>query len=176
MFPIHPTFIQDPLKKIPASAEVLSAAATGLEAPRRTSSGFFEIGVDRLCQPASASGHNGGVTISGTRWSASTAIRARREQLGLSQAGLAKALEVSKSLLSHIEAGNRLPTEEQITLLSKLLRMPPDLLALGTGRLPDDVRDALSENAAEVVAAIRQHTEVEATRGHRSSETSDSAE
>jgi len=108
------------------------------------------------------------VTVSGTRWSASAAIRARREQLGLSQADLAKALEVSKSLLSHIEAGNRLPTEEQITLLAKLLRMPPDLIAVGAGRLPYDVRDALSENAAEVVAAIRQHTEAEAVRYHQS--------
>ncbi|HLJ88556.1 MAG TPA: DNA methyltransferase [Candidatus Angelobacter sp.] len=105
--------------------------------------------------------HNSSV-ISASTWSSATAIRTRREQAGLSQAELAKSLSVSKSLLSHIEAGKRLPSEEQIILLAKLLRIPADLLALGPGRLPDDVRSALSENAGEVVAAVRQHTESQA--------------
>ena len=91
-------------------------------------------------------------------WSAHTAIRARREVLGLSQTDLAATLGVTKSLLSRIEAGKRQPTDEQIATLSKVLEMPPDLLVLGSGRLPEDVRDAFATDAAEVVAAIRQRT------------------
>ena len=56
------------------------------------------------------------------------------------------------------------PSEEQLACLAKLLRMPTELLSLGTGRLPDDVRSALSENAAEVVAVLRQHTESQAVK------------
>lgn len=92
-------------------------------------------------------------------WSPASAIRDRREQMGLSQTDLAKALSVSKSLLSHIEAGNRQATEEQIAIMAEVLSMPPDLLVLASGRLPEDVRDAFSANAAEAVAAIRQRTE-----------------
>jgi DNA modification methylase/transcriptional regulator with XRE-family HTH domain len=95
-------------------------------------------------------------------WSAQTAIRTRREQVGLSQSELAQALGVTKSLLSHIEAGKRQPTEEQIATLSKVLRLSPDLLLLGSGRLPEDIRGAFATNAAEAVAAVRQRTEAHA--------------
>jgi DNA modification methylase/transcriptional regulator with XRE-family HTH domain/DNA-directed RNA polymerase subunit RPC12/RpoP len=95
-------------------------------------------------------------------WSSASAIRDRREQLGLSQADLAKALSVSKSFLSHIEAGKRHPSEEQISVLADVLCMPPELLVLASGRLPHDVRDAFSTNAAEAVAAVRQRTESQA--------------
>jgi DNA modification methylase/DNA-binding XRE family transcriptional regulator len=95
-------------------------------------------------------------------WSPASAIRDRREQIGLSQADLAKALSVSKSLLCHIEAGKRHPTEEQIAVLADVLSMPPELLVLASGRLPNDVREAFSANAAEAVAAVRQRTESQA--------------
>ena len=95
-------------------------------------------------------------------WSPASAIRNRREQIGLSQTDLAKALCVSKSLLSHIEAGKRHPTDDQIAKLAEVLCMPPDLLMLASGRLPDDVRDAFSANAAEAVAAVRQRIEAQA--------------
>ena len=95
-------------------------------------------------------------------WSPASAIRDRREQMGLSQTDLAKSLSVSKSLLSHIEAGKRQPTEEQIAVMAEVLGMPPDLLVLASGRLPEDVRDAFSVNAAEAVAAVRQRTEAHA--------------
>src|SRR5690348_15551497 len=94
-------------------------------------------------------------------WSAHSAIRTRREQLGLSQTDLARALGVTKSLLSHMEAGKRQPSEEQITTLSTVLRLPPDLLVLGSGRLPEDVRSAFALHAAEAVAAVRQRTEAD---------------
>ncbi|MDR5644444.1 DNA methyltransferase [Burkholderia cenocepacia] len=97
-----------------------------------------------------------------SQWSTASAIRDRREQLGLSQADLAEILSVSKSFLSHLEAGNRQPTEDQLTALAGALRMPADLLMLGSGRLPEDIRDAFSTNAAEVVAAVRQRTEAQA--------------
>jgi DNA modification methylase/DNA-binding XRE family transcriptional regulator len=104
-------------------------------------------------------------------WSPASAIRDRREKIGLSQTDLAKALSVSKSLLSHIEAGKRQPTEEQISKLAEVLRMPPDLLVLASGRLPEDVRDAFSANAAEAVAAVRQRTEAQAISYPRAPQT-----
>lgn len=94
-------------------------------------------------------------------WSAHTAIRSRREALGLSQTDLANILGVTKSLLSRIEAGKRQLTEAQVTTLSEILQIPPDLLLLGSGHLPDDVRGALAANAAEFVAAVRQRTEAQ---------------
>jgi DNA modification methylase/transcriptional regulator with XRE-family HTH domain len=92
-------------------------------------------------------------------WSSSGAIRARREKIGLSQSELAESLGVSKSLLSQIESGKRQPTDEQISKLAVHLRMPADLLMLGSGRLPEDIRGAITTHAAEVVAAVRQQTE-----------------
>src|SRR4051812_11267457 len=92
-------------------------------------------------------------------WSGCGAIRARREQIGLSQVELAQKLGVTKSFLSHIEAGKRQPTESQIGILADSLRLPPELLVLGAGRMPDDLRGALEMKTPELVAAIRQHTE-----------------
>jgi transcriptional regulator with XRE-family HTH domain len=97
-----------------------------------------------------------------TNWSVQQALRSRREQLGLSQGDVAQSLGVSKSFLSHVESGNRQLTDEQISVLAKVLRLPPDLLALGTGRLPDDVREAITAHTAELVAVVRKHTESEA--------------
>ncbi|CAE6887839.1 DNA methyltransferase [Paraburkholderia domus] len=97
-----------------------------------------------------------------SQWSTASAIRDRREQLGLSQADLANTLSVSKSFLSHLESGKRQPSEDQIAALADALRLPPDLLMLGSGRLPEDIRDAFSSNAAEVIAAVRQRTEAQA--------------
>jgi len=92
-------------------------------------------------------------------WSGSSAIRTRREHLGLSQSDLAARLGVTKSFLSHLESGNRQPTDEQVGVLSEVLRIPPDLLLIGTGRIPPDLRGALENQTPEVVAAIRQQTE-----------------
>jgi transcriptional regulator with XRE-family HTH domain len=97
-----------------------------------------------------------------TLWTAAVAFRDRREQLGLAQADVAKSLNISKSLLSRIESGERQPTEEQIEGLAELLCMPSDLLALASGRLPEDIREALIANAAETVAAVRQRVEAQA--------------
>ena len=69
---------------------------------------------------------------------------------------------VTKSLLSHIEAGKRQPTQEQIAALSTLLQIPVDMLLLGSGRMPEDVRGAFATNAAEAVAAVRERTEAHA--------------
>jgi DNA modification methylase/transcriptional regulator with XRE-family HTH domain/DNA-directed RNA polymerase subunit RPC12/RpoP len=91
-----------------------------------------------------------------------SALRSRREALGLSQTQIAATLGVTKSLLSLIESGKRQPTKEQIAVLAKTLRIPPDLLLLDAGRLPDDVRGAFENNAAEAIAAVRQHTEAHA--------------
>lgn len=97
-----------------------------------------------------------------SQWSAHTAIRSRREALGLSQADLASKLGVTKSLLSHIESGKRQPTDVQISTLSDVLGMPPDLLVLGSGRLPEDVQNAFDSRRAEAIAAVRQRIAGEA--------------
>src|SRR5690242_13973247 len=89
-------------------------------------------------------------------------IRSRREVLGLSQTQLARVLGVTKSLLSLIENGKRQPTKHQIGVLAEVLRMPPDILLLNSGRLPEDISGAFRTNAAEVVAAVRQRTEAQA--------------
>lgn len=82
----------------------------------------------------------------------------------MTQAELAQALAVTNSHMSLIESGKRQPTEGQITILADVLKMPPELLMLGVGRLPKDVRGAFEENAAEVVAAVRQRSEALAVR------------
>ena len=97
-----------------------------------------------------------------TQWATHRAIRSRREALGLTQSDVADRLGVTKSLLSLIEAGKRLPTETQISTLAEVLGMPPDLLVLGSGRLPQDVGRAFEAKAAEVVAAVRHHIESQA--------------
>src|SRR5262245_35243691 len=91
-----------------------------------------------------------------------SALRSRREALGLSQTQIAKTLGVTKSLLSLIENGKRQPTKDQVAVLAKTLRIPPDLLLLEAGRLPEDVQGAFQANAAEAVAAVRQRTEAHA--------------
>jgi transcriptional regulator with XRE-family HTH domain len=92
-------------------------------------------------------------------WTTPAVIRARREQIGLSQSDLAAQLGVTKSLLSLIESGKRGPTEEQLTILARVLELPAELLQLGTGRMPDDVRSAFLADAAGTVAAVRARTE-----------------
>lgn len=94
-------------------------------------------------------------------WAAHTAIRTRRKQLGLSQADVAERMGVTKSLLSHIEAGHRQLTPTQVEILSATLQLPPDLLILGSARLPDDVQAAFDGNAADAVAAVRQRIQSE---------------
>lgn len=89
-------------------------------------------------------------------------LRSRREALGLSQSQVAATLGVTKSHLSLLENGKRQPTKEQVSVLAGALRIPPDLLLLDFGRLPDDIQGAFKENAAEAIAAVRQRTEAQA--------------
>lgn len=95
-------------------------------------------------------------------WSAHTAIRIRREQLGLTQGELATSLGVTKSFLSLIEGGHRPITPEHVESLSTLLQIPTNLLLLGSKQMPDDVRGVFETNTAEAIAAIRQHSQANA--------------
>lgn len=101
-------------------------------------------------------------------WSASEALRSRREALGLSQAEIATTLGVTKSFLSLVESGKRGLSAAQIEQLALTLAMPSELLAVGLGRLPEDVRGALSSDTASVVAAVRQQMEAEAIKNQTS--------
>jgi DNA modification methylase len=60
-----------------------------------------------------------------------------------------------------IEAGKRSPTDDQVARLAHILGLPGSLIALGTGRLPEDVKGAFGANAANVVAAVRQITDAQ---------------
>ena len=61
-----------------------------------------------------------------------------------------------------MESGKRQPTDSQISTLSDVLGLPADLLGLGSGRLPEDVRKAFETGPADAVAAVRQHIEAQA--------------
>jgi DNA modification methylase/transcriptional regulator with XRE-family HTH domain/DNA-directed RNA polymerase subunit RPC12/RpoP len=95
-------------------------------------------------------------------WSASRAIRTRREALGMSLADAAAKLGVSKSFMSLVETGKRQLSDEQARCLADIIRFPGDLLLLGSGRLPTDVRDAIETDAAAVTAAVRARSEHDA--------------
>jgi DNA modification methylase/transcriptional regulator with XRE-family HTH domain len=83
-------------------------------------------------------------------------VRERRLQIGLGLKEAAEALGVSKSYLSMIESGKRVPTDRQISSLSGLLSIPSDLIRVGFGRLPSDVAAATEERAAAITTAVRQ--------------------
>lgn len=104
---------------------------------------------------------DGEVVIHMPDWS-SDAIKERRLAIGLSQAQVAKRLGISKSMLSHMEAGKRQPTRDQIEQLSQVLQMPSDLLALAGGRLPVDVEKVIRSSRAEAVVALREVAESQA--------------
>lgn len=59
-----------------------------------------------------------------------SAVKARREELGMSQHDLARASGVSQPVISRIEAGGRLPTNAQAGKLGVALKMGRDDLGL----------------------------------------------
>lgn len=79
--------------------------------------------------------------------------------MNLSLEDLGERLGVSKSFMSYVESDERALTEEQAEALSSILGIPVDLLLLSAGRLPADVRHAISTDAAEVAASVRQKYE-----------------
>ena len=92
-------------------------------------------------------------------WSAGNAIKSRRKSLNMSLESLGEKLGVSKSFMSYVESDERSISEEQASILSGIVGIPADLLLLSAGRLPTDIRAAISSDAAEVTASVRQHFE-----------------
>lgn len=86
-------------------------------------------------------------------------IKRRREGLGLSLQDLAAAVALSKSYLSRIENGDRALTDEQARSLEGVLGVPAEMLLLESGRLPADVQDAITSDAAAVTTALRARSE-----------------
>lgn len=97
-------------------------------------------------------------------WSAGNSIKSRRKSLKMSLEYLGEKLGVSKSFMSYVESGERSLSEEQALILSDIVGIPSDLLLLSAGRLPTDIRAAISSDAAEVTASIRQHFEQHAIK------------
>lgn len=85
-------------------------------------------------------------------------LRERRNEMGLSLTNLARTVEISKSQLSMIEGGQRLPTDDQFESLSRALEIPSDVLRVAAGRLPPDVVSALPDRADTIVTAIRRES------------------
>jgi transcriptional regulator with XRE-family HTH domain len=86
-----------------------------------------------------------------------------REDVGLSQSALARAVGTSQSAISQIEAGDRNPSYEMIRQIAGALRVSPAYLVGGEVEgltpeeevhfrqyrsLPDEAREELSEFAA----------------------------
>lgn len=93
---------------------------------------------------------------------AGTHIKTRRKAMGISQTALAAQIEVDNSYLSLVESGKRVPTEEQVAVLSSILGLPPELLLLQAGKLPRDVQGAIEADATAVTAAVRIWAEQDA--------------
>ena len=91
--------------------------------------------------------------------SAGAHIQQRRKAVGLSQAALAAKIGVDKSFLSLVENGRRNPTEDQVGRMCAILGLPPELLLLEAGRLPQDVRGVIESDATAVTAAVRERAE-----------------
>jgi transcriptional regulator with XRE-family HTH domain len=86
-------------------------------------------------------------------WAAGKAIRARRKALGFSLEDVGVALGVSKAYMSYVESDERPLTEAQAQKLGQIVGIPADLLLLSSGRLPSDVQEMASSNAAALTAA-----------------------
>ena len=73
-----------------------------------------------------------------------TQLRAKREQLGLSQAELAKELGVSRQRVSHIELGQVAPPLPMLLKIGRQLGVSTDWLLTGRETAdPPDVTDAI---------------------------------
>lgn len=89
-------------------------------------------------------------------------IRERRSKRGLTVQDLADRASVTKSYLSMVESGRRVPTVEQLSVFCRELDLPEELLCLNAGRIPDDVKNALTDSAASITALVRQDKEQQA--------------
>jgi len=97
-------------------------------------------------------------------WAAGKVIRARRKALGLSLEEVGVALGVSKAYMSYVESDERSLTEAQAEKLAGIVGIPSDLLLLSSGRLPSDIREIVSSDAAALTATVRQKREQYAVR------------
>src|SRR3954463_8575334 len=80
-------------------------------------------------------------------------IAAHRAKLGFTQQELAERLAVSRTAVSHLEAGMTVPGERTVVLLAGLFKMEPHELVAGT------IYPVAKAQRLPVVAAC--HTEVE---------------
>ncbi len=83
-------------------------------------------------------------------------LRDRRQEKGVTLTSLASALGITKSYLSMLESGQRLPTDDQCEALAIALEVPADVLRVAAGRLPPDVASAFPRKVDAIVSAIRR--------------------
>lgn len=83
------------------------------------------------------------------------AIKERRQSMGLSLRGTAKAAGCDAAYLSRIESGKTAPSEEIVSQLASVLDADETELSLMAGRLPASVKSAMPERSHELAVALR---------------------
>jgi transcriptional regulator with XRE-family HTH domain len=78
-------------------------------------------------------------------------IRAKRTELGLTQAKMAKSVDVSLSFYGHIERGTRVPSIDTLVAIANRLRVGLDYL------LTDSLTVRNQKRSAEELRALRRY-------------------
>jgi transcriptional regulator with XRE-family HTH domain len=86
-------------------------------------------------------------------------VRKAREQEAIGLRTMAKLLDVSPTYLSKVERGKEPPPrEDRIQKISEILNLDADLLLAEARRVPDELLELYCENPAEVMALLRQNS------------------
>ncbi len=88
-------------------------------------------------------------------WTVGKSIRSRREEKKLSLDKLAEELGVSKAYLSYVEKDLRPLSTALAEKLQEILGIPTDLLLVGSGKLPEDVKSKIEADPAWVTRTMR---------------------
>lgn len=81
-----------------------------------------------------------------------TKIRVLRQGAGMTQEQLAKELGCSGSFISHVEAGNRTPTQQDVVRICEIFKVRPEELTGDQYELSVHFRNEISANSAEEMA------------------------
>ena len=85
------------------------------------------------------------------------ALRALREQQGLSVRALARSLGTSRTYIRELERDETRPSPARISQLSEIFNVDSEHLALLTGRVPHDILRALQTDST-LLSAIRNNS------------------
>lgn len=83
-------------------------------------------------------------------------LRSARLACGLTQADVAKELQVSKGYISRLEGGRARPAETMVRRLARACQTDPSPLLIMAGHLPTDVHEILRQHPTEAPAILRE--------------------